>query len=50
MKAQIFKVDLYYGGESKSETKYTHDINKARYWVSISEHGTITNNQNIAVQ
>jgi hypothetical protein len=50
MKEQIFKVDLYHGGEMDGETKYTHDIDKARYWVSIAEHGTITNNQNITIQ
>ena len=50
MKEQIFRVDLYYGGEMDGETKYTPDIDKARYWVSLAEHGTITNNQNITVQ
>ena len=50
MKEQIFRVVLYYGGVRVGVTKYTPEIDKARYWVSLAEHGTITNNQNITIQ
>ena len=50
MKAQIFKVNLYYGGEYEMQTKYTPYIDEARLWVSEVEHGEIINNQGIFIQ
>lgn len=50
MKAQVFKVILYHGGEYEMQTKYTPYIDEARFWLSQAEHGQIINNQGIAIQ
>tara|TARA_R110002072_G_scaffold77844_3_gene181014 strand:- start:887 stop:1039 length:153 start_codon:yes stop_codon:yes gene_type:complete len=50
MRLQIFTVHLYYGQNTKCETKQTPSIEEARRWVSGATKGRIINNQNINVQ